>query len=275
MISIQNAKKEFNQILKENGVADYENNVTQIFLHILGCSRAELIIKQSISLDEYNSIKKIVYKRSKHYPLQYLLGEVEFCGNRIKVNKNVLIPRNETEQLCDMIAKTADNKRVLDLCCGSGCIGLGIKANSSADVTMVDISVKALTVAKNNAKLNNLSVKAIKSDLFEKIKGKFDIIVSNPPYIKTKDLDDLQAEVKKEPMLALDGDEDGLSFYRRIIEEAPKFLTQNGELYFEYGVGQAKTIEKLLKKNFECIRIIKDYYNKNRFIYAKLKDGIC
>lgn len=275
MISIQSAKKEFNQILKENGVADYENNVTQIFLHILNCSRVDLLIKDSISVEEYSQAKKLVLKRADRYPLQYLIGEVEFCGNRIMVNPNVLIPRNETEQLCDMISKTADNKSVLDLCCGSGCIGLGIKANSSADVTLVDISSKALTVAKNNAKLNGLDIKVIKSNLFDKVKGKFDIIVSNPPYIKTKDLLDLQPEVKNEPMLALDGEEDGYAFYRRIIDAAPKYLNQNGEIYFEYGVGQSKTIEKLLKKNFECIKILKDYYNKNRFIYAKLKDIVC
>lgn len=275
MIKSIQAKQECYNILKQNGVDDYENNTTQIFLHVLGCSRVELLTREYITANEYNKIKKLVLKRSEHQPLQYLIGEVDFCGNRIKVNKNVLIPRNETEQLCDMVSKTSNNKTILDLCCGSGCIGLGIKANSTADVTLADISQKAVDVAKMNAKANNLNVKIVKSDLFENINQKFDIIVSNPPYIKTNDLNNLQPEVKCEPVLALDGDKDGYAFYRRIIDSAPAFLNKNGEIYFEYGVGQAKTIEKLLKKNFECIRIIKDYYNKNRFIYAKLKDILC
>ena len=275
MVKIIDAKKEFYNILKQSNIVDYENNAAQLFLHVLGCTKVELLTKQTITKEEYSKIKKLVLKRSKHEPLQYIIGEVEFCGNRIKVNKNVLIPRNETEQLCDIVSKTANGKKVLDLCCGSGCIGLGIKANSGADVSLVDVSQKALNVANINAKLNNLNVKLIKSDLFNNVKGKFDIIVSNPPYIKTKDLETLQAEVKREPVLALDGDEDGYSFYRKIIKQAPEFLNKNGVIYFEYGVGQAKTIEKLLKKNFECIRIIKDYYNKNRFIYAKLKDIVC
>lgn len=275
MVQITEAKKEFNNILKQSNISDTENNVAQLFLHVLNCSRVEYLTKVTITEDEYKQIKRLVIKRSKHEPLQYIVGEVEFCGNKIKVNKNVLIPRNETEQLCDLVSKTANDKKVLDLCCGSGCIGLGIKANSSADVTLADVSLKALNVAKNNAKLNNLNVTFVKSDLFKNVKGKFDIIVSNPPYIKTKDLETLQPEVKNEPMLALDGETDGLSFYRQIINDAPRFLNKSGEIYFEYGIGQAKAIEKLLKKNFECIRIIKDYYNKDRFIYAKLKDIVC
>ncbi len=272
---ITEAKQEFNSLLKQSGITDYENNTTQIFLHVLKCSKTDLILKQELTLDEYKQAKKMVLKRKNHYPLQYLIGDVEFCGNTIKVTPSVLIPRNETEQLCDLISKTANGKRVLDLCTGSGCIGLGIKANSTADVTLVDISTKALNVARENAKLNGLDVNIVKSDLFSKVKGRFDIIVSNPPYIKTKDLDNLQPEVKLEPVLALDGDQDGYKFYRQIIAKAPSFLTQNGEIYFEYGVGQAKTIEKLLKKDFDCIKIIKDYYNKERFIYAKLKDTLC
>lgn len=272
MVKRIEAKKEFNNILKNSGITDYDNNTTQIFLWVLGLTKTELLLKEEITEEEYLKIKRLILKRAKHYPLQYLIKYVEFYGNKIYVNKSVLIPRNETEQLCEMVSKTANNKSVLDLCTGSGCIGLGIKANSTATVTLSDVSSKAIYVAKKNAKLNNLTVKIVKSDLFENIKGKFDIIVSNPPYIKTKDLSGLQPEVKFEPMLALDGMADGYYFYRKIINQAVNFLNPGGEIYFEYGVGQSKTIAKLLSKRFECIRIIKDYYNKNRFIYAKLKD---
>lgn len=272
MIKRTVAKQEFNNILKNSGIADYDNNTTQLFLHVLKINKTAFLLKDEITSQEYNAVKKLVLKRAKRYPLQYLIKDVEFFGNTISVNKNVLIPRNETEQLCEMISKTANGKKVLDLCTGSGCIGLGIKANSTADVTLSDISAGALKVAKQNAINNGLDVKIVKSDLFNNITDKFDIIVSNPPYIKTNDLLDLQPEVKFEPVLALDGKADGYYFYKKIIEEAPKFLNSKGEIYFEFGVGQAKTIAKLLSKHFECIRIVKDYYNKNRFIYAKLKD---
>lgn len=274
-MELNKAKQEFNKILKDNGVVDYENNTTQLFLWVLKVNKVELLLKQQISNKEYKKLKQLVLKRAKHYPLQYLIKSVEFFGNKIIVNKNVLIPRNETEQLCEMVAKNSNNKKVLDLCSGSGCIGLGIKLNSSADVTLSDISSGALKVAKKNAKQNKLNVKFIKSNLFENIKEKFDIIVSNPPYIKTCDLINLQPEVKFEPMVALDGKDDGLFFYKKIIEEAPKFLNDFGEIYFEFGLGQEQSIKKLLSKDFECIKIFKDYYNKNRFIYAKLKDRLC
>lgn len=270
-MKLLNAKKEFNEILKQNGVADYENNVTQLFLHVLKIDRTELFLKTELTKKEYKKIKRLVVKRASHYPLQYIIKNVEFYGNRISVNKNVLIPRNETEQLCEMVAGVSNGKKVLDLCTGSGCIGLGIKANSSADVTLADVSKKALSVARKNAKQNGLNVKIVKSDLFSNIKEKFDIIVSNPPYIKTSVLKTLQPEVQFEPMLALDGMEDGYYFYKKIIEEAPKFLNKFGEIYFEVGIGQAKTVAKLLSKHFECIRIVKDYYNKERIVCAKLK----
>lgn len=269
------ARQEFNKILKENNIADYENNTAQIFLHVLKINKAELLTKDTLTVSEYNKIKKLILKRAKHYPLQYILKQVEFYGNKIKVNKNVLIPRNETEQLCELVAKKANNKTVLDLCCGSGCIGLGIKRNSNAEVTLCDVSSKALCVAKLNAKKNRLNVKIVKSDLFKNIKNKYDIIVSNPPYIKSDEIKCLQSEIKFEPVLALDGKDDGLYYYRQIINNAPNVLNENGEIFLEFGVGQCKTLENLLSKDFECIKIVKDYYNKNRFICAKLKGKVC
>lgn len=274
-MELKTVKKQFNEILKNSGVCDAENNVNKILMHVLNINKATLLITNYISAKNFKKAKKLVLKRAKHFPLQYLLKQVQFCGNTIFVNKNVLIPRNETEQLCEMVFKTAENKTVLDLCSGSGCLGLGIKRNANADVTLSDVSNKALRVAKKNAKLNGLEVKFVKSNLFENIIGKFDIIVSNPPYIKTDDLKNLQVEVGFEPVLALDGHDDGLFFYKKIIDEAPKFLNDFGEIYFEIGLGQDKTITKLLSKHFDCIKIIKDYYNKNRFIYAKLKEKVC
>lgn len=262
-----------NEILKNAGVLDYKNNTTFLCCHILNKTKSELILVKEITLAQHNKIINLSKKRAKGIPLQYLIGYVDFYYNKIYVNKNVLIPRNETEQLCDIIVSDLNpNSSVLDLCTGSGCIGLGIKHKcDSASVTLSDVSSKALYVAKKNALKNNLDVKIIKSNLFSNISEKFDVIVSNPPYIKSGDLSSLSAEVKHEPLLALDGDKDGYKFYYKIINDAPQFLNKNGKIYFECGLGQAQKIAKCLEKNFDCIKIIKDYYNKQRFVTGVLK----
>lgn len=268
-------KQEFNKILKSANIDDINHNINVILEYVTGLNYSQILLLEDISEDVYKKAYDLIAKRATGYPLQYIVGKVEFLGNTIKVNPSVLIPRNETEQLCEIISKKADNKSVLDLCTGSGCIGLGIKANSKAIVDLSDVSTDALKVAQHNAEINHLDVNIIKSNLFDNITKKYDIIVSNPPYLTSLDMTKLQKEVTYEPKLALYGSEDGLDFYRKIIEDCVQYLNPNGEIYFEYGMGQAQDIAKLLKKDFECITIIKDYYNIERFIYAKLKENIC
>lgn len=272
-MELQKTIKLSNEILKNAGVLDYKNNTTLLCSYVLGKTKGELILVNDITKKQHNKIIELTKKRASGIPLQYLTKYVDFYYNKIYVNKNVLIPRNETEQLCDIIvSEIKENSAVLDLCCGSGCIGLGIKNKvNSASVTLSDVSDKALYVAKKNALKNNLNVKIKKSNLFDNVNGKFDVIVSNPPYIKTSDLNKLSIEVKHEPVLALDGDKDGFKYYLKIINDAPKFLNKNGKIYFECGVGQAQKIAKCLEKNFYCIKIIKDYYNKQRFVTGVLK----
>ena len=272
-MDIQSTVKLCNEILKNANVLDYKNNTTFLCCYVLNKTRLELMLLTSIDIKAHNKIIKLAKKRASGLPLQYIIGYVDFYYNKIYVNKNVLIPRNETEQLCDIVvSELKPNFNVLDLCTGSGCIGLGIKNKfKNCNVTLSDVSKKAIYVAKKNAKQNNLKVKIIKSDLLNSVKGKFDVIVSNPPYIKTKDLEHLSIEVKHEPVLALDGSKDGYAYYKRIIDEVPYFLNNNGRIYFECGVGQAQKIAKYLEKNFDCIKIIKDYYGKSRFVTGVIK----
>jgi len=237
---------------------------------------ANIILKDFLPFDEVSKkqVRKfigIAKKRCKNIPLQYLLKTTSFLGVVIRCNRNVLIPRPETELMTDTIIKNEKEiKNVLDLCCGSGCIGLAIKKAKNIEVDLADISSKAIKEVKRNAVNNDLNVNIIKSDLFDKISSKYDLIVSNPPYIKTEDLKNLQPEVKKEPKVALNGGKEGYDFYVKIIKDAPKFLNIGGKIYFEIGQGQDKEVIKLLKKGFKEITVIKDYNNIDRIICGTL-----
>ncbi len=267
-------KLQCNKILSNAKVLDYKNNTNILCCFVLNKTINELLMVDKITDEQHNKIISLAKKRAKGVPLQYLVKYVDFYYNKIYVNKNVLIPRNAPEHLCDIVCnEITDGCSVLDLCSGSGCIGLAIKRGKpNCSVTLSDISKKAIYVAKKNAKLNNLNVKFINSNLFENINKKFDVIVSNPPYIKTEDIKNLSIEVKHEPVLALDGDKNGLKFYKEIATIAPKYLNKNGVIYFECGAKQPQVVAKYLKKNFDCIRIISDYYGKQRFVVGVLKD---
>lgn len=249
-----------------------------IFSHVLNVSKGQVRFVKEISKKQKKQILAIVKKRQKNIPLQHLLGNVHFLNLELKVNKNVLIPRNETEQLADIVVKDINqnfaNKitHVLDMCCGSGCLGLAIAKETKSFVTLADVSKKALKVAKNNAKNNKIeNVLFKKSNLFEKIEQKFDVFVSNPPYIKTKDIEALQPEVKNfEPVIALDGGSTGLDFYKKIIADLESFLNNNALIYFEVGINQAQEVKQLLEKfKFKEVEIVKDYYNVERIVKAK------
>ena len=210
-------------------------------------------------------------ERAGGKPLWYIVGDTDFYGFTLKVNQNVLIPRPETEELCAWALETVTaNDSVLDLCTGSGAIAITINKKSGASVTASDISEGALEVAKQNALSNGATVNFIQSDAFENIQQKFSIIISNPPYIPTEDIQKLDREVKDfEPILALDGGIDGLDFYKKIATESGKYLYEGGLLYLECGIGQAESIANILQQaGFNPVEIKKDISGISRMIKA-------
>ena len=272
-------------ILKESNIPDYKISSEYILCRTLNVTHDKLSFVKDIPIKLYKKYLKLIHLRCRHIPLDKIMGYTEFYNLYFPYNKNTLTPRLETELLAERIIKDINkgskNKeiKVLDMCTGSGCLGLSIANESSACVTFSDISKKAIKVAKNNAKTNNMSDKDITfviSDLFDNITDKYDIIVCNPPYIKSEDLSKLEIEVRDfDPVLALDGGKDGLDFYRKIIKVLPEYLdlsNKMGKIYFEIGFGQSDAIVKLLSKDFEEIEVIKDYSGIERFIIAKKRD---
>lgn len=223
----------------------------------------------SLKVEEiYNKIKKL----EEHIPIQYITNKQEFMKLKFFVNENVLIPRSDTEILVEEIIENYKNKevKILDLCTGSGCIAISLKKYiENSKIYAVDISKDALKVAKQNAINNGVDIKFIESDIFKNInEEKFDIIVSNPPYIKTEVINKLDKEVKKEPFIALDGGKDGLYFYKKIIEEGYKFLNENGKIFFEIGYDQKDEIINIIKNDtrYEVVKTKKDLGNNDRVI---------
>lgn len=215
-----------------------------------------------------------VKKRAEHIPLQYIIGEQQFMGIDFKVNSNVLIPRQDTEILVEQALKVIrPGMQVLDLCTGSGCIIISIMKNID-DITGygVDISKQALLVAKENARLNSVVVNWQRSDMFENINETFDMIVSNPPYIPTKVIDTLMPEVRDfEPVEALDGKEDGLFFYRKIVEQSSEYLNPNGYLYMEIGHDQGEAVSQMMvDAGYKDVQVVKDLAGLDRVVKGQL-----
>ena len=287
--ALNNAKK----LLIEANIPDWQLSAEYILAVALKCEHEDLYKIKSLNDRQYKKYLKLLEERCDHVPLDKIVGYTEFYSLKIPYNRNVLTPRVETELLADRLIRDIQdtikkNKfpsplSLLDLCTGSGCLGLSVAHNTNVNVTLSDISRQAIKIAKANNKYNNklrvvdkkssINPNFVMSDLFESIDCKFDIIVCNPPYIKTEELNNLEIEVRDfDPILALDGGKDGLDFYRKIIKSAPNYLTcENGlgKIYFEIGVGQSEAIVKLLEKNFEEIEVIKDYSGIDRFIIAK------
>ena len=249
-----------------------------ILTNILDCSRADLYLnKPLLNERQFKQLENILLLRKQGQPLQYLLGECEFMGLCFKVSKDVLVPRPETELLVEKVIKISlrfKGKRIkmLDVGTGSGNIAISLaKFIPNALITAIDIELKALEVAKVNAELNNVAEKIefVRADLFNF--DNFDFIISNPPYITSEDIDNLQAEVQYEPRVALDGGIDGLDFYRRIIKESPLHLKNDGFLVMEMGYNQSESIKKIAKNSeiFELLDIIKDYAGIERVIILK------
>lgn len=241
----------------------------------LEANRTYLLLHGTEPVSESQEVlyREWIMKRSIHYPLQYILGEQPFMEFTFYVNEHVLIPRQDTEVLVEEALKvvTSDMK-VLDMCCGSGCIGLSICKMAGADVTLADISKEALKVTSINSEKLEVDVTIWESDLFSNISGTYDMIISNPPYIRSDVIPTLMEEVKNhEPMLALDGKEDGLYFYRRIADEARKYLNDEGYLYFEIGYDQGEDLREILVGlQYKDIQVIKDLAGLDRVVKARM-----
>ena len=232
---------------------------------------ALLVHGDSVRSDlEEQFYRMVIEKRAQRIPLQHITGQQEFMGLTFKVNEHVLIPRQDTEILVEEAMRyLSDGMRILDICTGSGCILLSLlKYSNECEGLGVDISDDALAVARENAQNLGLEAEFRHSDLLEKVEGKFDMIVSNPPYIETAVIDTLMPEVREhEPMLALDGREDGLYFYRRIVEQCTSYMTRGARLFFEIGYDQGEAVkDMMIHKGFCEVEIIKDYAGLDRVV---------
>ena len=239
----------------------------------LNLNRSEVYNKKiTVTPKQVEDVAMLSVKRLSGTPLSYVLGNANFYGYDFIVNENVLIPRPETEELVALALKNINsNTTVLDMCTGSGAIAITINKQSNATVTAVDISKTALEIAKTNAKNNDANVNFIQSDMFNNVSGKFDVIISNPPYVKSGDIENLQREVKFEPVIALDGGQDGLDFYRIIANDGAKFLNDGGLLFVEYGINESEQIKDILNgsNNFKNVEVIKDINGLDRIIKAE------
>lgn len=255
-----------------------------LLAHVLNCRRLDLYIdsEKKLPLETVLRFNELINRRLNKIPVAYLIGTREFMGLSFAVNENVLIPRPDTEILTEFVGeylrKLGKTVNFADIGTGSGAIAVSIlKFVKNSRAAMVDISAEALKVAKFNAEKFNVDDRAefFCGDMFLPLKGRiFDAIVSNPPYIPTNDIKNLQAEVKNEPKLALDGGIDGLNFYRRIISNAPNFLTAGGLLAVEIGINQAETVKNLIDtdKNFTDAEIFRDLSGIERVIAAYRRD---
>lgn len=253
---------------------DYDTSLIAL-TYILDKSKSYILMNQNLELNnkQIERLKDIINKRENSYPLQYAIGEREFYNIRLKVDKRALIPRFETEIIVDYLIKSQMKKdSILDIGTGSGAIAISLAKNiENTYVIGSDIEDKALSLAMENKEFTGIeNVDFVKSDLFNNIKGKFDLIISNPPYINKKDYESLDKELYFEPKSALYGGCDGLDFYRGIIKNSSKYLNNKGHLVFEIGYDQKNILNRLLKdEGFVNIENIKDFNDFDRFIIAQ------
>lgn len=283
MTSVSSLLQFGKKILSENQneYAKYESKV--LLEEVLGISYMQMLLNPDMPVTENqeNQYKNMIEQRCNHYPLQYILGYAHFMDYTFIVNENVLIPRSDTE----ILVETADellnsyelyqdgNVSLLDMCCGSGCIGISLKLyHKTVDLTLCDISKDALSVAEQNLKKYDVDGKLTESDLFANVSGNYSMIVCNPPYIERDVIPTLMSEVKDyEPNLALDGGIDGLDYYKTILKDVTLHLKEKGYLIFEIGYNQGKTVSDLMiEKGFLEVQIKKDYAGLDRVVYGHL-----
>ena len=270
--------------LSENSIDNYENEAYFIIEKALSLSRTDLLLNfnKEAAESEKEYALKVTSERIKGVPIQYCIGEWDFYGETYKVGEGVLIPRPETEELCEIIIdelKYINSPTVIDLCSGSGCIGLTVKKNvPSAKVFLVEKSKEALRYLIQNASdicpnefIAIVNGDVLKPETFEETFDQVDLIVSNPPYIKSEEIDSLQKEVQLEPKMALDGGEDGYVFYRVLCGDWHRYLKNGGIMAFECGENQAEYICNLFDKELFTTEIRKDFNGTDRFVIGRKK----
>ncbi|MCI9446851.1 MAG: peptide chain release factor N(5)-glutamine methyltransferase [Lachnospiraceae bacterium] len=228
---------------------------------------------EEMGKEKFLEYELLLRKRAERVPLQYITGCQEFMGLEFKVNSHVLIPRQDTETLVEEAVKVLEpGMEVLDLCTGSGCVIISLLKQRQLKGTASDVSKQALLIAKENARNNQVEVELVRSNLFQNITGKYDMIISNPPYIPTGVIATLMPEVKNfEPVEALDGGEDGLDFYREIVKKSGKFLKSNGYLCLEIGHDQGGRVAFLMEENgYRNVRVMKDLAGNDRVVRGNL-----
>lgn len=277
------------ELLNKNNIESPNLKTRMLLANILNKNKEYLLIHdtEELNISNINKYKEDIQKLANGIPIQYIINKQEFMGLEFYVDKNVLIPQPDTEILVEEVInickeQNANKKiKILDLCTGSGAIGISIaKKIESCQVTLSDISYDALKIAQKNSVMvqaigdsQKNNIKIIRSDLFEKVEEKFDIIVSNPPYIKTKVIEELDKQVKNEPYIALDGGADGLKFYKIIIENAYKYIKNEGKVFLEIGYDQKNELINLFKENnhYENIYSKKDLGGNDRIIVATVR----
>ncbi len=278
MKTVKQVLSEITNILDSAGVAESAANAEFILCTLLGKSRTEILAFGSAVFpsEKEEILNSVVEQKIDGRPLEYIFNSAYFLSRKFYVDERVLIPRPETEEL---ILKTQSKlkhvpKNILDLCTGSGCIGISLALNCpKSKVTCSDISAPALQVAKQNAKTHKVEINFIESDLFNNLQGKFDLIISNPPYIKEADISTLSAEVKQEPRLAQIGGKEGTEIIEKIIISAPEFLKKGGMLALEIGDKEGKKVLQFFSRDIWSNFILEhDFAGLERYIFAYIKE---
>lgn len=278
-ITREAALQKATSFLEEAHIEEGKLDAWYLFEHALSIPRTEYFMNPHLELNQsqYNYYMDLVQLRSQRIPLQYITKEQEFMGLVFRVSPHVLIPRQDTEVLVEEVMKVAQDKEILDLCTGSGCIITSLaKLCALKRAVGSDISEEALSVARYNGDKHNVQVEYVQGDLFQSVTGTYDIIVSNPPYIPTRDIEELMPEVREhEPMLALDGKEDGLYFYRRIAKEGKQYLKPHGQLFLEIGYNQGQALTRILEEEgYVDIQVKQDLSGLDRVVSGNIEQQV-
>lgn len=271
-MTFRQALKAGEEKLLSVGIEEAAHDSLALLSHTIEKDAADvLLFGGSLSDEQRQTFDQLISRRASRYPLQYILGESYFMGLGFYVDENVLVPRFDTECVCEAaLENLPQNARVLDLCTGSGALAIAIKkTRPDATVDATELSPSALEIAKKNAKRNGVGIQFYLGDLFTQVQGPYDLIVSNPPYIPKKDLEGLQEEVKHEPRMALNGGDSGFDVYKRIIDAVKDYLKPDGHLVLEAGDGQAETLVGMLKKRFKSLHVRNDLAGRPRAVIAQ------
>lgn len=280
-MTLREALIEGTRELEEAHIPDSKFDARILLLHASNITYSRFLASSTDPMEEDSLRKYRTYlkMRTERIPLQHITGEQDFMGYSFRVNEHVLIPRQDTETLvllAEEEIKKKNAKKVLDICTGSGCIGISLflrmkEAGRPIDVTLSDLSEEALAVAKENANLLNTNICFTKSDLFEEIDSSYDVIVSNPPYIPSHVIPGLMPEVRDhDPMMALDGGEDGLFIYRKLIPQAYERLQDKGSLFLEIGYDQGGSVSLIMREaGFNGVTVAQDLAGNDRVVYGR------